>query len=110
MARQSRVVRSYSAWERSAAVVAGHFTNAPLAADCPALLRKSSLRPNLAPSLGDAGAGEPFALQRSFQLSPQLDSATRYARLYRTNTYLQHLRDFFIAKSFDVSQNHSFTI
>src|SRR5213080_4912328 len=33
-------------------------------ADRPALLRKSSRRPNLAPSFCDAGAGEPFALQR----------------------------------------------
>src|SRR5256885_16167288 len=70
------------------------------AADRPALIASSSLRPNLAPSFCDAGAGEPFALQRTFQLPPQFQTAARNPRLNRADAYLQRLRNLFVAKPF----------
>ena len=106
MARQPR--RLYSAWERSAAVVAGHLTNAPLAGR-PALLQVRHFDPTwhrVSVTPGQAN----HSLQRSFQLLSQFQTAARDARLHRANADLQRLRDFLIGESFDVSKNHGLAI
>src|SRR5207248_11408176 len=80
----------------------------------PRLIARPSLKVVTSTQLGtefcDAGAGRPFALQRSFQLMPQFQSPAGNARFHSSDTYLQRPGDLFITESFDVAQNNSLAI
>src|SRR5262252_1981195 len=76
---------------------------------CPALLLSvRHFDPNWHRGSGDAGAGQPFALQRSFELSSQLKSAARNSRFHGADTYLQRLRNFVRDIALDVAQADRF--
>src|SRR5256884_7958038 len=109
MARQPRPLVELSLGAKRCGCCWPRYSRSPwlIARPC---FRKSSLRPNLAPSFCDAGAGEPFALQRTFQLMPQFQSPAGNARLHSSDAYLQRPADLFITESFDVAQNNSLAI
>jgi hypothetical protein len=49
-------------------------------------------------------------LQRSFQLAPEFLATSRQSRLHSSHADTERGRDFFIRKTFNVSQNHCFSI
>lgn len=51
-----------------------------------------------------------WQLQRSFQLAPEFLASSRQSRFHRSYTYIERRRDLFVSKTFDVSQDHCFSI